>query len=295
LQREEQWNAWKNDGCPALNKDFAKSSESNQANGLKNGEVSKGSTSNLGRKRRNVGEEIKEALENKRYLMGNATLTKLWNVCPDNFEAAAAPERDFLPNMDDYFAEATEQIDPANQVEDQYKKINDGQWGWRALRLLAKKSPHFFTYGNNPIGKLNEYLETMLRKMSPALQQSLSSQPVGAKIKTENGDENAANTETTVENDTVVSAICTDEQLKKLSILVKEYWRKMIPKLGLTAENIKAFEDAKSEESDRAHLMLTTWSKQEGEAATKEEMIYVLDGLVASKAISKTSYEEVFN
>ena len=32
-----------------------------------------------------------------------------------------APERDFLPNMDDYFAEATEQIDPANQVEDQYK------------------------------------------------------------------------------------------------------------------------------------------------------------------------------
>ena len=47
------------------------------------------STSYLGRKRRNVGEEIKEALENKRYLMGNATLTKLWNVCPDNFEAAA--------------------------------------------------------------------------------------------------------------------------------------------------------------------------------------------------------------
>ena len=60
-----------------------------------------------------------------------------------------------------------------------YRKINDGQWGWRALRLLAKKSPHFFTYGNNPIGKLNEYLETMLRKMSPALQQSLSSQPIG--------------------------------------------------------------------------------------------------------------------
>ena len=41
--------------------------------------------------------------------------------------------------------------------------------------------------------------------------------------------------------------------------------------------------------------MLTTWSKQEGEAATKEEMIYVLDGLVASKAINKASYEEVFN
>ena len=32
-----------------------------------------------------------------------------------------APERDFLPNMEDYFAEATEQLDPANQVEDEYK------------------------------------------------------------------------------------------------------------------------------------------------------------------------------
>ena len=60
-----------------------------------------------------------------------------------------------------------------------FRKVNDGQWGWRALRLLAKKSPHFFTYGNNPIGKLNEYLETMLRKMSPALQQSLLSQTTG--------------------------------------------------------------------------------------------------------------------
>ena len=60
--------------------------------------------------------------------------------------------------------------------------MNDGQWGWRALRLLAKKSPHFFTYGNNPIGKLNEYLETMLRKMSPALQQSLLLQTTGNEL-----------------------------------------------------------------------------------------------------------------
>jgi len=292
LKREEQWNAWKNDGCPSLNKDFSKSTEVNQANGVKEGEGAKGSKSNLLRKRRrNVGEEIKEALENKRYLMGNATLTKLWNVCPDNFEAAAAPERDFLPNMDDYFAEATEQIDPANQVEDQYKKINNGQWGWKALRLLAKRSPYFFTYGNSPISKLNIYLETMLKNIYPRQLKAQS----GTKIKSENEDDNATNSETTADNDSGASAICTEEQLLKLSVCIKEYWRKMIPKLGLTAENIKSFEEAKSDDADRAYLMLTTWSKQEGEAATKEEMIYVLDGLVASKAINKASYEEVFN
>ena len=32
--------------------------------------------------------------------------------------------------------------------------------------MLAKKSPHFFTYGNNPIAKLPDYLESMLKKMS---------------------------------------------------------------------------------------------------------------------------------
>merc|ERR1712156_1044072 len=37
----------------------------------------------------------------------------------------------------------------------------------RALRLLAKKSPNFFTYGNNPIAKLPDYLDSILKKMYP--------------------------------------------------------------------------------------------------------------------------------
>ena len=40
--------------------------------------------------------------------------------------------------------------------------------------------------------------------------------------------------------------------------------------------------------------MLTEWSKQEGDGATKEELTYVLDGLVASKAIVK-NYEGTIN
>ena len=134
--------------------------------------------------------------------MGNPLLSKLWNQWPDNLEACSAPERDFLPSMEEYFGEAIgkkktclrkigvvffvklilfefisfcqyyhnyynflEELDPANQIEDSYLKVNNGPWGWRALRLLAKKSPHFFTYGNNPIGKLPDYLEQMIKKM----------------------------------------------------------------------------------------------------------------------------------
>ena len=44
--------------------------------------------------------------------------------------------------------------------------MNDGNFGWRALRLLARRSPHFFTHSNNPINKLPEYLETMIKKIA---------------------------------------------------------------------------------------------------------------------------------
>jgi hypothetical protein len=73
------------------------------------------------KRKRKLGDMIKDATANGRFLMGNAALTKLWNICPDNLEACASIERDFLPSVEDYFAEAIEQLDPANQVEETYK------------------------------------------------------------------------------------------------------------------------------------------------------------------------------
>ena len=40
--------------------------------------------------------------------------------------------------------------------------------------------------------------------------------------------------------------------------------------------------------------MLSSWAKQEGESATREEIIYVLEGLVAAKVIAKAPHESVF-
>lgn len=34
------------------------------------------------------------------------------------------------------------------------------------MRLLARRSPHFFVHGNNPINRLPEYLETMIKKIA---------------------------------------------------------------------------------------------------------------------------------
>ena len=64
------------------------------------------------------------------------------------------------------------------------RKVNDGAWGWRALRLLAKKTPHFFTYGNHPIAKLPDYLDSMIRKIvkEPSFQDSESAKQLLASM-----------------------------------------------------------------------------------------------------------------
>ena len=68
-----------------------------------------------------MGDQIQQAVKQGKFLMGNQVLTKLWNQYPDNMDACSAPERDFLPSMDEYFGEAIEQLDPSNQIEDEYK------------------------------------------------------------------------------------------------------------------------------------------------------------------------------
>ncbi len=43
-----------------------------------------------------------------------------------------------------YFADAIEQVDPENKIEKEYQQVNDPNFGWRALRLLAKTRLHNF-------------------------------------------------------------------------------------------------------------------------------------------------------
>merc|ERR1719220_2482466 len=222
---------------------------------------------------------IKLAMSQKKFIMGNNDLTRLWNLYPDNMEACSAPERDFLPKMEEYFEDAIEQLVPANMVEEQYKKVNDGSWGWRALRLLAKKTPHFFTYGNHPIAKLPDYLDQMIKKMikdNPELLKTLNGSSNGSSIDSKN---------TTTEPP--VQETCTPEQLSIMaSNLAKmgDTWTKIIPKLGLTSEDVDKINKEKDDqgkpldEAGKALAVLNRWAELEGEAS-KDELIYILESL----------------
>ncbi|CAG4939173.1 unnamed protein product [Parnassius apollo] len=88
LRREEHWNSWKNDGCP----EFKKPKPPVAVDSTE--EVKKS------RKRRKpVGDIIKEYEAQDKFYMGNNELTKLWNLCPDNLVACRTKERDFMPSL----------------------------------------------------------------------------------------------------------------------------------------------------------------------------------------------------
>ncbi|VDP16333.1 unnamed protein product [Soboliphyme baturini] len=140
LEREELWNEWKNNGCP----DFTKMAD------------------------RDVMRPFKKRLRKRNpgllYDLGNPVLTALWNQCSDKLESCKEPQRQFVPDVDVFFKEAVEQSAqnlPTNSPE---KLVNNENFQWRALRLLAMKSCHFFTPPNLQVTRIPPYLETLIGK-----------------------------------------------------------------------------------------------------------------------------------
>ncbi|KAK1137366.1 hypothetical protein K0M31_001878 [Melipona bicolor] len=242
LKREEHWNAWKNEGCPPFKRPTSDSSTDIE-------ELRKPK-----RPKRRIGDVIRDAQTVGKYHMGNPELTKLWNLCPNNLEACKSKERDFLPSLETYFEEAIMQLDPNAMVEDEYKKVNDGNFGWRALRLLARRSPHFFVHGNYPINKLPEYLETMIKKIAKDRPQTQSDIKLETEetpppevndqefnedvLKQESDQVEVENTDTKGRKLTKVTPV----MVAKLSEILKNDWKKLATKFGYTSEEITFFQ-----------------------------------------------------
>ncbi|CAB4026369.1 Hypothetical predicted protein, partial [Paramuricea clavata] len=101
--------------------------------------------------------------------MGSTELTRLWNLCPDNMTACRSDKRNFLPDLKGFFEEAIDQADPESQIEEQYKLVNDPKFGWKALRLLSRRSQHFFQSSTNPFKTLPQYLELAIQQLGQEL------------------------------------------------------------------------------------------------------------------------------
>lgn len=216
-------------------------------------------------------------------------MTKLWNLYPDNLEACKAKDRDFLPSLDTYFAEAIEQVEnPTTRTEDNL--LRDGNFGWRALRLMARRSPHFFTYSNNPINKLPDYLEMMVKKIA-------ADRP--GRIQ-ENSDQNDAELEENLfkqveANEEIKQTECDEDYIQfKVTILTSNQfeqfyeksasnWKKLASKLGYQSDEIDFFATQNSSDVSAAKDMLHVWFEDDDDS-TLENFSYILEGLEMMEA-----------
>lgn len=300
LKREEHWNSWKNDGCPEFQKPAHQvpADETTEEAGEKRKSILRPR-----RPKKSLGEQMRDCTQHGKFVMGNAELTRLWNLCPNNLEASKSKDRDFLPSLEGYFEEAIEQIDPAAMVEEEYKRVNDSNFGWRALRLLARRSPHFFTHSNNPINKLPEYLETMIKKIAKDRPSVLSSDEVKSELM--DSDVQTVVPDAEAEDDELLKSeekeertvpqeyeddrpeadkrdgkrtILLKEHLHAIAVKVAPHWKKLATKLGYQADEVEFFENSQKTEVEQALNMLQIWAEDD-EDASPENLSYTLEGL----------------
>ncbi|XP_076038160.1 THO complex 1-like protein Hpr1 [Oratosquilla oratoria] len=297
LKREEKWNEWKNDGCP----EFKKPVGANAApvhNG-KETTVDDGENKmsvRRGRKRR-VCDLIREADIKKRYIMGNSDMTKLWNLCPNNLAACRVNERDFVPTLEAYFASAIDQTFAKTEIKESDRIVNDCNFGWRALRLLACRSPHFFTHSQNAISTLPDYLTTMVKKIAKEVPSQLSEdvkvdeeeeekeekvipvleQAVAVKEEEEEMEEEDSGGQERPE----IRPLNAEEQAAIAANLAKignDAWKLLAKKLSFAPDEILYMSEKPTEE-EQAAFLLQLWVENEREDANKEELLYKLEGL----------------
>uniref|UniRef100_A0A8B9IB95 THO complex subunit 1 n=1 Tax=Anser brachyrhynchus TaxID=132585 RepID=A0A8B9IB95_9AVES len=225
LNTEENWNSWKNEGCPSF---------------------------------------VKESEE----------LTRLWNLCPDNMEACKSESREYMPTLEEFFEEAIEQADPENMVENKYKAVNNSNYGWRALRLLARRSPHFFQPTNQQFKSLPEYLENMVIKLAKELP------PPSEEIKTGEDEDEEDNDALLKENNESPEVqrdkAMTGEQMELFASRLGEHWRVLAPYLEMKDSDIRQIESDSEDVRMRAKQLLVAWQDQEGAHATPENLITAL-------------------
>lgn len=260
-----------------------------------------------------LGDILKEANKDGRFYMGryktlhfpcvktkytfifSGELTRLWNQCPNNLEACKCRERDFLPSIEEYFADAILQLESGTPVKDEDNLLKDGNYGWRALRLLARKSSHFFTYSNTIMNPLSSYLEMMVQKIAsekPGIQENNESQNE-AELEESLLNEEDQNTEDLKQDNTedflddnnprTETKGMTDAQLQLFSSKVGKDWQKLAAKFGFKPDEIEWLKSEHPTDVDQARHLLKLWI-DEDEDASLDNLLYILEGLEMSEA-----------
>ncbi|CAD5210123.1 unnamed protein product [Bursaphelenchus okinawaensis] len=144
LQNDRQWSQWKFQSCPNL------------LNELKPEKL----------KLNNFKPRTFNLFDLKVIDLGNVELTRLWNMGNDNLEACKSKERVFTPQIESIADEILDELDPEQQVDDEYKSVNNEKFQWTCSRHLLFATPQYLALNPpaalNAIAKTSDYLSNAL-------------------------------------------------------------------------------------------------------------------------------------
>ncbi|EDV43764.1 uncharacterized protein Dana_GF18644 [Drosophila ananassae] len=285
LVREEMWNNWKNEGC----KEFKKPEEPATADEDLKPPPTK-------RPKRPLGDSLRDAARQGKFFLGNDNLTRLWNYSPDNLQACKSEQRNFLPLLETYLETPHDKTDPAFE--------------WRALRLLARQTPHFFTSLSLPSNKISDYLEQvrkrLVRDKEPKAVSAASNSEQNNGLATNNShteseqDATVAlqevepeqgleveDTEPVEETDEAPAhekpLMVTREHIEEVAPLIGEPWMKVGKKIGFKNDELLYFQMEHPTATIACVQMLTNWISDDDDA-TLDNWAYMLEGLEMNTA-----------
>ncbi|KAJ8268088.1 hypothetical protein COCON_G00132600 [Conger conger] len=259
LNTEENWNSWKNEGCPSFVKERPADAKPIRPT-----------------RKRQAPEDFLGKGPDRKIFMGNDELTRLWNLNPDNMEACKSDSREFMPTLEEFFEEAIEQADPANMVEDEYKVVRNSNYGWRALRLLSRRSPHFFQPTNQQFKSLADYLESMVIKLAKELPKDLPSEEI--KTGEEDDDDNGDNLlKESNDSPGIQNKLVSNQQMDEIAAKLGAQWKTLAGQLEMKAVEVREIETDSEDVDMQAKLLLVAWQDREGSQATVENLVSALN------------------
>ncbi|XP_041698318.2 THO complex subunit 1-like [Coregonus clupeaformis] len=259
LNTEENWNSWKNEGCPSFVKDRPVDDKPKRP-----------------MRKRQAPEDFLGKGPDRKVFMGNDELTRLWNLNHNNMAACQSDSREFMPTLEEFFEEAIEQADPANMVENEYKVVCNSNYGWRALRLLSRRSPHFFQPTNQQFKSLADYLESMVIKLAKELPKDLPSEEIktGEEDYEDNGDTLLKESN---DSPSMQTKLVSNQQMDDIAAKLGAQWKTLAGQLDIKAAEIREIETDSEDVDMQAKLLLVAWQDREGTQATVESLVPALN------------------
>ncbi|XP_032421201.1 THO complex subunit 1 isoform X1 [Xiphophorus hellerii] len=271
LSTEENWNSWKNEGCPSFVKERTSDDKPKRPT-----------------RKRQAPEDFLGKGPEPKIFMGNDELTRLWNLNQDNMEACKSESREFMPSLDEFFAEAIEQADPVNMVEEEYKVVRNPNYGWRALRLLSRRSPHFFQPTNQKFKSLADYLDSMVSKLAKELPKDIPSEEI--KTGEEDDDDNGDNLlKDSNDSPSIQSKTVTNHQMDDIAAKLGSQWKTLASHLEMKAAEMREIETDSEDVDVQAKLLLVAWQEREGSQATVENLATALSSAGFSQLAERLS------